>query len=241
MLGMSRAWPLAVVAALAILGGGPSVHALERTSAAADREQAWSLGGTCTVSYFNDCTGWVYGWSAWSPEDRFGVRFDACCATTTLETSSFFAQTGAPAGYGYTGTIDVCTVDASGCPTGTVATQSFRPASGWNLHNWSVSVPSQFALVVTMGPASFNPAVFASDHPAAGPTGPAACGTCYPTTRVGRSFYWGKVNSPQCPGVVLSDGTCDAEFLVQASMACAVSVGEGVRGEAWARVKGMYR
>jgi len=91
--------------------------------------------------------------------------------------------------------------------------------------------------VNTFGDAPGNPASIATDHPAAGPTGPAACGACYPTTRVSHSFYWGNAASPLCPGSALNDGVCDAEFLIEIVATCT----DYILPESWAAVKQLYR
>ncbi|MBZ0267098.1 hypothetical protein K8I85_03000 [bacterium] len=238
----------ATLLALALFVGAGSASpamALQKTPLAVEDEDpelgAWFAGATCTVLYHNLCTGWIWSWDAWSPEDRLGVVFDPCCPSATLQTTTFRALEGAPSGYGFTGTIEVGPADTQGCPASPSASRPFLPEAGWNGLSWDVPVSGAIALVVTLGPGSFNPSAFASDHPAAGPTGPQACGNCFPSSRTGRSFYFGKASSPLCPGIVLFDGTCDAEFLAVASFACPVSVGETMESGSWAEIKALYR
>ena len=215
--------------------------ALEKTAvrmADDSRLDGWASGQTCSVIYYNICTGWIWVWSGWSGNDTMGVCFDACCDGSTLTSNWWYWPDGQPAGYGFTGTIAVETVDAACCPTGLIAGQVFLPVSGWNLYTWGgVGVPSQFAIRGILGPGAPSPGSIATDHPALGPTGPQACGTCYPTTRANHSFYWGSTASPLCPGSTLNDGICDAQFLLDAQFTCPVSVDE----TSWGAVKNLYR
>jgi hypothetical protein len=215
--------------------------ALEKTAARItdDSRDGWAAGTTCSVAYYNTCTGWVWIWSGWSPNDRVGVNFDTCGDNCTLESNWWYVWTAAPSGYGFTGTIDVFAADGSGCPSGApLASQVFLPVSAWNLFSWgSLSVPNSFVVAGTFGPGLANPTAFASDHPAAGPTGPAACGLCYPTTRVNHSYYYGTSGSPLCPGSALNDGICDAQLFLDAQLTCTVAVEQ----ESWGSVKNLYR
>jgi hypothetical protein len=223
--------------------------ALEKRAARAplDRESEWRSGTeTCTIGYYNACTGWVWIWSSWSPEDRIGVHFNTCCSDTTtgnLLTGWMFVETGSPMGYGFTGTVDVWNADMDGCPTGNPITSStLLPISGWNEIDYAatggVVVPDSFSFTFTTGPGPTNPLALVTDHPAAGPTGPQACGTCFPVDRVTRTFYLGTPASPLCPGSVLFDGICDAEMLWDVGLSCIVV---SVDQTSWSEIKALYR
>jgi hypothetical protein len=83
-----------------------------------------------------------------------------------------------------------------------------------------------------------NPLGIGGDHPAAGPTGPQACGACYPTTRVNHSYYYGTASSPLCPGsVFFNDGVCDSQLLMDASQIRFLSVED----RSWGTIKHLYR
>jgi hypothetical protein len=243
-----RALPASLLALqLALHASAPGAGALEKATSRlpnAGRDEGWRAATTCSISYYNVCTGWVWTWSGWSPGDRVGVVFDTCCpGGRFLQSTGLYASVGAPSGYGFTGTIAVHDADAAGCPGGALsASQPFLPAAGWNAFGWNVTVPSRFAVVATHGPGAQNPAAYPSDHPEAGPTGPAACGTCYPTGRAAHSFYYGTIASPLCPGVAVEDGLCAAELLADAITSCSVtSAGGSLSADSWARVKSLYR
>jgi hypothetical protein len=213
-----------------------------------DRDIEWrSNTESCSIVYYNACTGWIWVWSSWAPEDRVGVNFDTCCPTSNnsnLLTGWMFVQSGSPPGYGFTGTVDVWVADAQGCPIGSpLASTVILPVLGWNKIDYQptggVQVPASFTFTYTLGPGAGNPLAFASDHPAAGPTGPAACGTCYPTTRTTQSFYFGSSSSPLCPGSSFNDGLCNAELIWDAQLNCIPPI--SVEPSTWTEIKELYR
>lgn len=236
---------IATLAAVAVLLAVPGADALEKTrEAVGDGEYGdWSAGATCTVLHYNFCTGWVFNWGGWGNGDIVGQVYDTCCSESSeLLLSNVRIRTGSPAGYGFTGSIAVYGADANDCPTATLMSQAYLPAEGnvWQVVNWGVPVPSKFIVAMTIVDAGFsNPVSLRTDHPSAGPSGPEACGTCYPSTRVNRSFYYGTAASPLCPGSPFDDAEsiCDAELVWEQVLACTVSVED----ESWSKVKSLYR
>lgn len=228
----------------AMLVFATSSFGLERTAArtSADMgDRSWNAGSSCSIAYYNTCTGWVWIWSGFLGGDTVGTCFDNCCpsGSGTLNASFVFVWTAAPSGYGFTGTAHANDATADCCPTAGGLSQPYLPISGWNTYLWGNTVGAQFTVDYTHGISSFpNPTAYASGHPAAGPTGPAACGTCYPTDRVAHSYSWGAAASPLCPGSTLDDGVCDAEWLAAVVLSCnPVSVEE----QTWGKIKGLYR
>ena len=143
-------------------------------------------------------------------------------------------------GYGETGIIAVYQTSADGCPTSTLAEMPYLPADGDNVVTWGLPVTGPVALTfghpngISDGPGY----TWASDHPDAGPTGPPACGTCFPADRETHSFFYGiDVTSP-CPGSPLFDGVCNAEWY---GWSAAFSSPVSVESSGWAGIKSMYR
>jgi len=99
---------------------------------------------------------------------------------------------------------------------------------------------ADFVITYTTNPTAIfgDPMAVPTDHPAAGPTGVASCGVCFPTTRVSHTFYFGTATTPVCPGSTLADELCDAELFLDVSMACATTA---VEADSWAKVKQLYR
>lgn len=228
----------------AMLVFATSGFALEKTAVQFDGDNGldeWNAGATCSVLYYNTCTGWLWIWSGWSPGEYFGTCFTNCCGDDGQLTSSFvFVFSPYPTGYGFTSTIAVENVDENCCPTGQIASQVFFPApSAWNNFGWGVNVGATFAITITISEAATlaNPVEIATDHPAAGPIGPQACGACYPNPRTSNTYHYGLKGSPSCPGSGLSDGICDVELFNVAVLACPVSVEEA----SWGSIKNLYR
>ncbi len=218
-----------------------SSMALEKRSIPAVDGDNWNAGAECIVNYSNTCTGWVWVWNGFGNGGRLGTVYDACCDPTALLGSTVFALSGPPPGYGYTGSIEVRNVDASDCPVGApLASQPFLPGSAQAQPvNWGfLPVPNRFAIVLVLAePGAPNPAIIGTDHPAAGPTGPQACGSCYPLSRVNHSFAYGTAASPVCPGSTFFDGVCDAQLIWRADMTCI----DAVEPSSWGNIKGLYR
>jgi hypothetical protein len=128
---------IASSALVSLLLAAPGLALEKRAARLTDDPDLWRSGGTssnCLVKYYNTCNGWVWIWSGWAPQDRMGVCFTSCCPaplSAAAETSYVHFWSGAPPGYGYTGTIDVFGVDADCCPVGLpLSTQPFLPVSG---------------------------------------------------------------------------------------------------------------
>jgi len=247
---LSRPRSLVLATTITLVSLAAPGEALEKTSAryAGDARENWNRATTsCQVAYYNICTGWVWVWSGWDPTDTFGVWFSPCCPGGSggqLLTDTFvFFYAAPPSGYGFTGTLDVWAADGQGCPTGPpLRTTPFLPTSSWNQVSFAGSPVDvsggDFVVTMTTGAAGIgNPTAIATDHPVAGGTGPAACGTCFPSTRVTRSFYYGTATSPLCPGSPFSDSLCDAELLWDVDLTCTTAV----ENRSWGRIKELYR
>jgi hypothetical protein len=208
-----------------------------------DLPDDWSAGSTCSIRYFNTCTGWLWTWSGWGPGDRMGTCFTTCCGPgekSHLASTALYVWTAFPAGYGFTGTIAVSDADANCCPAGLVDSDVFFPISGWNIYNWNANVSSSFVVALTLGQGVGSPFVIPTDFAGIGPTGPNACGTCFPTTRPNHSYYYGNTATPLCPGSPM-EGTpntpCVSEFWHDALLSCVVSVDASSFG----KIKNLYR
>ncbi len=241
-MGKFRAVPIAIFLA----GCVSSSFALERSAVRLgdlDSSDGWAAGATCTVSYYNTCTGWAWTWGGWQGGDVVGMTVDPCCGSehpSTLLATNHYAWTGAGGpGRGFTGVVSIQAVDEHGCPTSVLAQQSFLPRSGDNLVQWDLQVPGRFVMTVEHGSIGFPIATaWPTDHPTIGPTGPQACGTCYPADRITHSFRFGNVDSPLCPGSPFYDGTCNAELLYwSAAFACPTETD----ATSWGTIKGLYR
>jgi hypothetical protein len=231
------------VAVLALITARPS-HSLERRLGLYNDDfgDEWNAGATCVVQYYNACTGWVWVWEPVGPSARFGTLIEPCCETEEghlVSTSSLVLFNGG-CGRGFTGSIAIYAADAQGCPSGpALASKPVCPNEwSWFTTTWNLDVPSPFILVLQgTSQYSFGQFAPATDHPSAGPTGPQACGVCFPEDRPNRSFFLGTAAEPLCPGEPYYDGVCNAEILTVASFSCTTHVDDS----SWGKVKTLYR
>lgn len=235
--------PAVAGAFLVVLVVSTAATALEKTavrmSAGEPERLLWRGGLGCTITYYNYCTGWVWIWSGWEPEERVGTTFEPCDEGGDGAAVGLYVWSGAPAGYGFTGSIGLYDADEAACPAGNpIDSQPFLPESGWNGSLLGGSLHDDFCVVVTFGAAAGNPVALVSDHPGVGATGPIACGACYPTTRISRSFGWGTAAAPLCPGWSFFDGFCDAELLIDVELQAPPVA---VESRSWGAVKALYR
>ena len=228
---------LALAGALAFSTTG---HSLTRNGGPWNGEIPWSSSVDCQLSYYNSCNGWIWVWAGWRTRDRLGVVFDACCPQAEVVSTWTYVVTGQPYGWGYT-TIALQAVDGNDCPSGAPIAEHVRNGWEWTLDSWDgVAVPGRFAVVETiywLAGGGAPTATRVTDHPAQGGSVPAACGSCYPTTRVNRSYLWGDANAPLCPGQPFFDGTCDAQLLLTVELNCPTSI----EPSTWGAIKALYR
>jgi hypothetical protein len=228
---------------VAMLVFATSGLALEKTAVRVNPSdtQGWDAATSCSVFYANTCTGWLWVWSPWSPSDELGVIMDPCCTNGQLTQTQVRMITGSPPGYGFTGTLAVSSV-VGGCPGVVYQSIPFTPIGGFpgTLHNWTVpSGPVAFTFTVSSQTDPVDPLMaIPTDHPAAGPTGPAACGYCYPSTRTIHSFYFGTAGT-LCPGSPFFDGLCNAELYGWGGLFTCPPV--SVEETSWGAVKSLYR
>ncbi len=234
---------LAVLAALLL---SIPASALEKTRARViedrDHPDTWSATTTCTLVYYNYCTGWIWCWGGWDDHERFGVCFECPGGGTegsfNLNTVGMYNCQGTIPGYGYTATVDVWAANDYECPSGpSLASQPLAIYGGWLETTFDIQVPSRFVVTLTTGTNLAGLQSYATDHPAAGPTGPPACGTCYPSSRVTHSYYYGTTTSPLCPGFRFNDGVCYAELIWDIGLSL---TGES-EGASWRQVETLYR
>ena len=128
--------------AIAILLAAPvSSSALEISNPVRDdeTESPWRASGSCTITYANTCTGWLYYWYM-DPYTVSGVVFDPCCETTNLEST---VMRFAAASTGYPMLAELSTTDENGCPETSLATQYFITDSEAQVLDWGIPCNGQ--------------------------------------------------------------------------------------------------
>jgi hypothetical protein len=240
-----------LAAALLSLALAATAAALQKTPARAPaemREDRWLTGGTCSIAYYNLCSGWVWIWSGWDPGERFGIAYGPvriCSDIGSVVTDSFLhVMTGSPAGYGFTGTVSVEGNYPDPCPDDPGPySQPFLPTMGWNHHTWYAPVYQYAVVTYTIGPAPGNPCGISTDQASAlGPTGEPACGSCFPESRQTHSYRWGTEGSPICPGIPFEDDLCPVELLAAIEGYVYDPGGTiSVESSSWGKVKSLFR
>ncbi|MEZ5066000.1 MAG: hypothetical protein R3B81_14800 [bacterium] len=231
------------VACLVFSVSGLPAFGLERTRELAldsPSESPWTEAVTCALQYYNYCTGWSWFWAA-EDGDRTGTVFEACHSDCEVLSASALFVNSSQYGRGFMSLLGLYAVDENDCPQEPpLASMYYVQSGGWHTFDFGgVAVPPRFAIMTTHTNYHY-PGIdvgFVSDHPAAGPTGPPACGTCFPSDRVGHSYFWGNVDSPGCPGTLIEDTACPAEFLVNVQLSCASAVPQS----SWSRLRSMFR
>jgi hypothetical protein len=222
----------------AILALATSGYALERSQAriTGDDLGDWNAGSTtCSVAYYNICTGYIWVSTGFPAGWIVGTAFDACCDGGQLTESILYYRTGVPAGYGFTGEINVYAADANDAPMGAaLATQSILPVHRWNFSTWAnVNVPGRFLILHTLNDdqAFGRPDGVVTDGAGGG------CGLCFPITRGTNSYTYGTNTAPAPPSPFFIAG-CYTEMLAVAQLVgCPVSVED----ESWGSIKNLYR
>ncbi|MFN8179973.1 MAG: hypothetical protein U0167_18720 [bacterium] len=237
-----------LVVALAAAVLSTPLQALEKRSVIAPADpHGWMAGSTAAiVGYYNTCTDWAWSWYVESGA-RVGTVFDCPGpGRWTLHELALTFDGSTSQGYGFTGVLSVSGVDSSGCPIGApLASVPVLPVDGVVTYPFSVAVPHAFLAELTLGYAwhqGGSISQFVTDHPAQGPSGPPACGTCYPETRTTHSFYYGNGSVGLCPGLPFFDGLCNAELLWTASLTgTATAAEETEASRSWSAIKALYR
>ncbi len=208
-------------------------------------ESDWAAASTCATTYYNICTGWVWIWDGWETGDVVGITLGSCSRNDPhqlLDTVNLYAWEAAPSGYGLTGTLTVSRQDANGCPGAPVASQPLLPATGNNVIALGlpmVDVTLTYRHGGETTPEFYeDPTTWVTDHPGAGPTGPTACGLCYPTTRTPHSFLFALQDEILCPGQPFDSGTCTPELY---GWGATYRIVDYVEPSSWAKVKHLYR
>jgi hypothetical protein len=75
------------------------------------------------------------------------------------------------------------------------------------------------------------------DFGTVGPTGPDACGICFPSPRESHSYLWRDASGFYCPGVTFREQDCEVELLWDLSLNCTVDV----ESSTWGSLKTLYR
>jgi hypothetical protein len=239
---LASAFALAVVLAAAAPGTALEKRAIRMNDLDA---RDWTVAGECQISYYNICTGWIWCWSGFGDDFKFGMVVENPCPSDHyLSEVTLFVCDSAPFYPGFTGTIAVHNVDENDCPVGIPLEskpffRSIRETTFRRFLGEGASSPTNLPSLRPCPRETLRTRLsFATDRPAAGPSGPQACGACYPVNRTTRSFMYGPSLSPICPGSTFNDGVCDANLFWDIHFERAPTA---VEQSSWGKIKTLYR
>ncbi|MFH1680192.1 MAG: hypothetical protein ABIH26_06040 [Candidatus Eisenbacteria bacterium] len=209
------------------------------------------LTGTCSIVYFNICSGWlwVYGRSADGArmaEDEVGVVFDlpADCGKDPSETCAnlefwWYWRYTVP-GWGFTVTYDLWDVDSDRCKVGSsLGTLPHQdPMERWNHYPGLGATTSDLvAIIVTMDNGAYPRWV--ADNNVRNSQAPVACAG-WPGPQVSRSFSFGGQVGQFCPpeAAPFLDALGPVQLLMDATFSCGETSIEPV---SWGSIKTLFR
>lgn len=215
-----------LIAPLLAAVAAPS-RALERwgPEKADETDSPWTASASCIVTYANICTGWIGYWTV-SGSTKLGVVFDPCGENAVLEATTMRFS---GYNYGYPAVLEVSTVDENRCPDVPLASQTIYPTTVWETQNWGIAVDGPVVITIRALEESIT---CRTNWPAAGPTGPVACGTCYPPQEQAHSYSF-----TSCPPEAYADAGCYFELIWSA----AFSYANATEPATWSTIKALYR
>jgi hypothetical protein len=246
---MNRTWFVPVLSlgfalsARADIPNRPSVPVKEAVSPH-DRGAA---SGTCSIVYYNLCSGWLWVWSGWEPGDEVGVVFDlpADCGALPNEvctnTEFWWYWRYTSPGWGYTITFNLYRVDEDGCKVGaSLATIAGYDPSGAHypgplVFPEVVDLTGRVAIAATWDKGTLPH--LATDNNAKNLAAPVLCPGYSPSPV--HSFFYGGPSAPYCPPLDFQDSHGPVQILMDASFEC--HPGTGTAESSWSAVKTLFR
>ncbi len=202
------------------------------------------FAGTCTLTQYNICSGFVFVWNGFSAGDEVGVVYDlpALCAKDEGENCTnnavwVYWRNTLP-GRGFTVTYDMYEADGSGCKVGSsLGSYSHDPVEEWNqLPGLGTTTVDKVAIIATFS--GTLPAAITDNNErnlAAGAGGECSDAVVGAST----SYQFADNASPNCPPSVFSDSLGPVDLLLKASFTCAAGSAQETRS--WGGVKALFR
>ncbi|MFH1681475.1 MAG: hypothetical protein ABIH26_12655 [Candidatus Eisenbacteria bacterium] len=199
--------------------------------------------GTCSIIYYNMCSGWLWTWSGWLAGDEVGVVFDmpTDCGKIPGEpctnTVFWWYWRYTTPGWGYTVTYNMYDATAQYCKTGpSYGTATQDPTERWN-YNLGLGGPSLSDLITLT--ATWDKGGLprlGTDNNNKNYMAPVAC----PGFTVGpiRTVYFGGLTTQYCPPQYLADNWGPVQCLMDAEFFCGDI---GTQESSWTGVKSLFR
>ncbi len=203
--------------------------------------------GSCTLVYYNFCSGWIWIYSGFNAGDQMSVQYDlptdcgklpgeACC-----HTGHFWYWRYTQPGYGFSVTYDLYNTDASGCLVGgSLGSATIDPTERWNYTGGLGCATSDVvALAATMDVGTLPYAV--TDHNVAqmNAMGPLGClfDTGTPGNGTSLFHYDGLGGTTYCPPQAFGDAIGYVDFTAIAYFTCDTATEDA----SWGEIKSLFQ
>ncbi len=210
---------------------------------AEDIKAAGAGAGTCSIIYYNLCSGWIWIYSGFAAGDEVGVIFDlvadcgklpgeTCCMTHGFWYWRFTSPT-----YGFTVSYGLFEVDANGCKTAQTGGLAFSdPAERWNLLPGLGCVTGDQAVICATFDAGTLPYMGTDNNQSNAAGGPNCLGIGAGT---GNSVFYGNPGATQyCPPQYFGDAIGPVDIMMDAGWICGTNATEDA---SWGDVKSLFR
>jgi hypothetical protein len=206
--------------------------------------------GTCSVVYYNICSGWIWVWSPFTGRDareadQIGVVFDLP-EDCNMEPGSECLNLGfwwywryTVPGWGYTLSYHLWNADENNCKIGPAVGALLRqdPVERWNYYpglGWTAS--DYVAITATMDRGALP--YWVTDNNWKNAAAPIRC-EGWPGPIEKHSFIFGEgYEGTICPTYYLGDGMGPVQFLMDASFE---SQGIAIEPASWGTIKSLFR
>ena len=202
--------------------------------------------GSCSIIYYNFCSGWIWIWSGFVAGDEVGVNFDLpadcnklageeCCNTANWWYWRYTSPT-----YGFTVTYNLYNTDASGCLLGAPVGPSITldPIERWNNSAGLGCVTSDVAALTATWDSGTLPYA-ATDNNASQLNTPAVCSLDPGTPGAGTSLQYVVAGTTvYCPPAAFADGVGYVDLMMDASFTCTATATEDA---SWGEIKSLFQ
>ncbi len=206
------------------------------------------LNPTCTIVYYNFCSGWIWLWSDWNAGDQVGVTFDLPTDCSWGNNIYYFCNIGsfwywrytAP-GYGFTITYDLYETDASGCLSGSShGSSTMDPVERWNFTGGLGCAYDVVPAVTATWDQGTLPYA-ATDNNASNLNAGPACISDPGTPGTGTSLQYAAAGSTvYCPPIAFADGVGYVDLIMASFFSCACYP-DATKDASWGEIKSLFQ
>ena len=200
--------------------------------------------GSCSLIYYDICSGWIWIYSGWGAGDQIGVAFDLpagcgklagehCCNTGLW----WYWRYTAP-GYGFSVSYGLYNTDATLCLAGqTGGFAGLDPTERWNFTAGLGCVTSDVATITATWDKGTLPYA-ATDNNVSNSVGGPACAGVPINPPTSFAYYIAAGPTTYCPPAYFADALGPIEFLMDAGFVCG---GTATEEASWGEIKSLFQ